>query len=666
MSPFTQGFLGTATQLFDTNIYLGRHLEQECHTPFKARAQPYPADYTGYCLFPFLFLFSGLFVLFSTHLCSNTSSTTTTTTLMVELREGGKEHRELPSNVGSDEARRPQWIGPNPSLKDRRLYARSYLWWSNGHGHEWEKVNRGGAEVLTASIRADEGELDIGVHRWDCMVDATLWNMSFAIVSPKPRVIPKYPWRGSSNTEGGFSPHYRSLRKEYLAGKAGEKIVSREVEGSMETKDGQMLKALPPKTEAEQTFAGGKKRGTSAKVQPRGELQQNNVVAGPSGSRGPRPTQGPGEDSAMTLAVGRPRLLGEKTPATLDQFISSKTKPSSASPTPETPALEITDKGMKRRRLIDVDDDFDKDLQAVAKKQKLEAKEDKSEVEPAPRDMSGPASPKEQTGVELWEHEGKLYRQPPTAAPDLHIRVETYRKWCFGNAAGENPFELELPDYFDFETFVWGQNGADWDFIQDRYIQGKIKLTWGYKGGIPEKATPFKGVIDESRMASVGYVLTVGRAELGADLEGNGVKVLLVWKIILDWHRSCCKFNPKSLKLFFHGYDMDFLRAGSRVPGALPPGYEGNQERIARDRSLCIAQIKEILDKGGDNMRDSLEEWVVETSTSTCLSFSDRLEMATFEWHMRTRKEQRVERWRLGMELKYRSLLHPGLVDLGH
>ncbi|KAJ4024518.1 hypothetical protein NW752_003086 [Fusarium irregulare] len=562
---------------------------------------------------------------------------------MVQLREGGTEHRDLPSNVGSAEARRPRWIGPNPSLKDRRLYARSYLSWANGHDLEWEKVNRGGAENLTAQVMAEKGETDIGQDRWDCLVDGTLWNISFHNVHPKPERAPLYPWKAISNTEGGISTHYRSLRKDHLARKADEKFASQEVEGTMETKDGQ-----------------------KAKVQPRGGLQQNSVSAGPSASRGPGPTQGPGEDSALTLPVGRPRLLGGKTPAALDHSIPSKTKPLSASPTLETPALGITDKGMKKRRLIDVDDGFDEDPHAVAKRQKLEAKKDKSGVEPVPNEIPEPASPKDQIGVELWQHGGQLYRQPPTAAPDLHTRRETYRKLCFGDTAGENPFEIELPDYFDFETFVWGKDGADWDFIQDRYIKGKIKLAWGYKGGIPEKATPFEGAIDESRMASVGYVLTVGLADDHADLEVDGVKVLLVWKLILDWYTSCCKSNPKALKLFFHAYEMDSPRAGSRVPGALPPGYQGLQERIARDRSLCTAQIREIFDKGGDDMTDSLEEWLVETSTGTGLSFGDRLEMITFEWHMRTRKEQRVETWRLGMVDKYRSLLSPGSVDLGY
>ena len=224
---------------------------------------------------------------------------------------------------------------------------------------------------------------------------------------------------------------------------------------------------------------------------------------------------------------------------------------------------------------------------------------------------------------------------------------------------GVRLFELELPGSFNFSALVLGDNGSDWQFIQRNYIRGDVTFTWGYKGGILGEAAPFNGNRDESCMADIGYVLMVGRASL-EELPVEDDNVLTLCAILLKWHRLCSQIepNPKPLKLLFHEHAMDTRRKASQVPQPLPIDYPGVQSRVVRERAMCTGQVKEILDKGGENMADNLERWLITSSAYTRLIRSDKIELVSFEWYFHANENDeleriRVEQWRMAMLAKF-------------
>ncbi|KAF5580994.1 hypothetical protein FPCIR_10382 [Fusarium pseudocircinatum] len=58
--------------------------------------------------------------------------------------------------------------------------------------------------------------------------------------------------------------------------------------------------------------------------------------------------------------------------------------------------------------------------------------------------------------------------------------------------------------------FAWGNEGEDWAAIQDTYIPNYVRLTWGYMGGIPNGAVPYRHVVSSETFDKVGNVSTIG------------------------------------------------------------------------------------------------------------------------------------------------------------
>ncbi|KAJ4136449.1 hypothetical protein NW768_004062 [Fusarium equiseti] len=238
-----------------------------------------------------------------------------------------------------------------------------------------------------------------------------------------------------------------------------------------------------------------------------------------------------------------------------------------------------------------------------------------------------------------------------------------------------NAFQLQLPPGFDFEALVLGKDGADWELIQRKYIRDDVSFTWGYKEGVPDMSITPSEDIAKNHMDSIGYVLMVGRAGLATT--SDDTNVLTTWRIITRWWSLCCQSSPKPIKFVFYDYAMNARRiamnahriVSQAAEEGLPPGLEGSMRRVVSDRRLCTAQVKEILDKGGDNIGDSLEEWLVTTSTATCLSRNDRIELANFEWYVHANKNDdepqgfRAEQWRMAMLAKFANYPELGSDD---
>ncbi|KAJ4309804.1 hypothetical protein N0V84_011313 [Fusarium piperis] len=49
------------------------------------------------------------------------------------------------------------------------------------------------------------------------------------------------------------------------------------------------------------------------------------------------------------------------------------------------------------------------------------------------------------------------------------------------------PFEVILPEWLDFDTLVWGPQGADFAYMHKELIDEDLMITWGIKDGVPSK-----------------------------------------------------------------------------------------------------------------------------------------------------------------------------------
>lgn len=106
------------------------------------------------------------------------------------------------------------------------------------------------------------------------------------------------------------------------------------------------------------------------------------------------------------------------------------------------------------------------------------------------------------------------------------------------------------------------------------------------------------GSIDESRLANVGYVLTVGRV----DEEDNRYddSVLTTWKVVRLWWDGCHAYRPKPLKLLFFNWALDAERRAEGPLPTLKAEYTVLEEMLNEDRNLCDVQIGDILREGGE------------------------------------------------------------------
>jgi hypothetical protein len=263
----------------------------------------------------------------------------------------------------------------------------------------------------------------------------------------------------------------------------------------------------------------------------------------------------------------------------------------------------------------------------------------------------------QKAGHKILQHEGTLYIDSPKAA-SLTSRQALYNLFCVKGGGGPNPFELELPDYFNFQELVWGEDGADWLLIQSDLTPSNARLTWGYQGGIPKKATLFEGEPDKASMANVGYMLTVG--PITEDDEDEDGAVFQTWNIILSWWYCCRNRVPKPLKVVFYEHMIRPYREPAEVPGPLGLDYKLRQNRAIQERKACITEIDEILKRDDEKLDEDLERWLMSSRAAVYFSLYDRIDMVMFQWYRKSKSKKEYhqnEGWRLAMLDKYKDFV---------
>ncbi|KAF4441535.1 hypothetical protein FACUT_2634 [Fusarium acutatum] len=231
-------------------------------------------------------------------------------------------------------------------------------------------------------------------------------------------------------------------------------------------------------------------------------------------------------------------------------------------------------------------------------------------------------------------HQDKVYFQSSEAA-SLERRKRLHAQYCAAYSSPENPLEMELPALLDFQEFVWGNGGEDWAAIQDSYLPNYVRLTWGYVGGIPNGAVPYKHVVSPEVVAKVGHVLTIGLKDEDDREMYHHRRVFDIWKTILQWRELCLTDRPKPLILAIHQMAMNSFRLATQPCTQPRDDLAERQTMSTLDRKGCSVQIERILKKGGQEMEKKLDKWLMGESASTCLSVGDRIEIIEFLWYRR-------------------------------
>lgn len=336
-----------------------------------------------------------------------------------------KQHTILLSLIGQQDNVRPTWPGDSGSLLERRSYMRNYLQWALGITEEWVRENR---------TLAERGEEQIGRHRWDQMVDSTLWNLAFATQHLRGKDVPSFPWKEPSDTLGGPSCDYQRLKSNHRAEAENTSLAPRQLDAHAEAQP-EGVTALKPKTQARQTpgLSTGKTSGAPAGGATRGDLQQNKTLAGSNENKGPT-------NRNQTVLPLKRKLVDAKTPPPLGSSMTRNSKPP----------------------FVDKDDE---PLRSPPSAKRLKSFADApKKVSEAETNVSSVAKPGEQDQRRLLQHQGTLYIDSPET-PSLESRQALYDTSCVTVEGRQSPFEIVLPQNFDFKTLVWGKDGGDWDLI---------------------------------------------------------------------------------------------------------------------------------------------------------------------------------------------------------
>ncbi|KAF5536531.1 hypothetical protein FMEXI_10266 [Fusarium mexicanum] len=432
----------------------------------------------------------------------------------------------------------------------------------------------------------------MGAAIFEWAVDAAIWKHSF--LNAKPRAPPIFPFRRPGDTEGGPSATFARLRTKYVPN----------VRGSQQ--GGQQGSVTSTGSAATQRPSSSQKSGQSAT--PVAESSREGTTSGATRAL---------DDAQEDTAMSEPAFASTGTGATGGLTAG------------------MIRSGVKRKDLADSDGEEEPDTKI-------------------PKTGSSERLQQGQTHLAVV-HQDKVYIQSPEAA-SIEGRKRLYALYCEAYGSQENPFEMELPAVLDFHQFVWGKMGDDWATIQDFYLPDYIRLTWGYMGGIPKDAVPYKHVVSPEVVAKVGHVLTIGLKNKNDREPYHCHKVFDIWKAILQWRELCLADRPKPLILAIHQMAMDSFRLATQPCTRPREDLAERQMKSVLDRKGCSVQIERILQKGGQEVEKELDKWLMGESTSTCLSVGDRIEIIDFLWYRRASSVDelnRCERWFKSAMAKY-------------
>ncbi|KAF5689654.1 hypothetical protein FDENT_4298 [Fusarium denticulatum] len=190
-------------------------------------------------------------------------------------------------------------------------------------------------------------------------------------------------------------------------------------------------------------------------------------------------------------------------------------------------------------------------------------------------------------------YHNKVYCQSPEAA--------TY-------GSPENPLEIELPALLDFQEFVWGNE------------------------------------VSSEAIAKVGHVMTIGLEDEDDGDKDHHRRVFDIWRTLLQWHELCLTDKPKPLILAFHQMPMGSFRLATQPCTQPREDLAERQTMSVLDKRGCSVQIERILQKGGQEMENELDIWLMGESAGTCLSVGDRIEIINFLWCRRASNGDEVNR----------------------
>ncbi|KAF4503641.1 hypothetical protein FAGAP_129 [Fusarium agapanthi] len=339
-----------------------------------------------------------------------------------------------------------------------------------------------------------------------------------------------------------------------------------------------------------------------------GGQQVSGTSSGPTVTQRPSSSQRSGQSETTVAESSRAGATRALEDAQEDTATSEPAFESTGTGTTGALVTRMTRAGVKRKGLADFDSEEEPDTKV-------------------PKTGSCKRLRQGQTHLAVVYQE-KVYYQSPEAA----------------SLEGPNPLEMELPAVLDFHQFVWGKMGDDWATIQDFYLPDYARLTWGYVGGIPNGAVPYKHVVSPEVVAKVGHVLT-HRSE---EQERQGT-----------WRELCLTDRPKPLILALHQMAKNSFRLVTQPCTQSREDLAERQTQSALDRKGCSVQIERILQKGGREMEKELEKWLMGESARTCLSVGDRIEIIDFLWDRRASNGDefdRRERWFKSMMEKYGHL----------
>ncbi|KAF4956308.1 hypothetical protein FGADI_3885 [Fusarium gaditjirri] len=337
---------------------------------------------------------------------------------------------------------------------------------------------------------------------------------------------------------------------------------------------------------------------------------------------------------------------------------------------------DMTVAGMKRKKSAISDNQGELDVNASEFGPSKRMKESRYDPTPfttdadAPTDVAPAEAMMEEISASLeemqWDqtplavlYQDKVYFQSREAA-SLEGRKRLYNLYCASYGSPENPLEMELPEVFDFQHFVWGKQGENWAVIQDRYVPRYIKFTWGYPGGIPDGAVPLTHEVPPEAIANVGHVLTIGLEDENDQDMYHHSMVFEIWAMILQWYKTCVTDKPKRLILAFHQMDLSMFRVAA-IPYCTEPRPDSaaRQKQSVLDEKSCSTEIKKIISKGSREMENELDEWLLGESVRTCFSPSERIQMVSCQWHILIPSKEeynRSERWYKSSMDKYGHL----------